>query len=258
MQVSLCPQGFLQLRWSRFARVLFTRSFAILPTVFVAAFKDVSHLTGMNDLLNVLQSILVRCGGENTPPAPQLHGLAAVPPSPGSPSSCPSPFCPSSPSPACAHSCRTSPTACECHSGGRHRGAERGAPAADILPLDHPAPPNHTTGAAGVWALRRYMFIPTCPEQPKRDRPRHCLLHPHPNATSNTPPQAPLGPQHPPGTASLAFRGWPKPLPRAPSWGCSMAVGYRDVPVGVLLTYNPRSPRPLCPVAHGVGALPWR
>lgn len=60
VQVLPCPQGFLQLRWSRFARVLFTRSFAILPTVFVAAFKDVSHLTGMNDLLNVLQSILVR------------------------------------------------------------------------------------------------------------------------------------------------------------------------------------------------------
>ncbi|NWR57353.1 NRAM1 protein, partial [Bucorvus abyssinicus] len=55
-------EGFLQLRWSRFARVLFTRSFAILPTVFVAAFKDVSHLTGMNDLLNVLQSLLVRGG----------------------------------------------------------------------------------------------------------------------------------------------------------------------------------------------------
>ncbi|KAJ7405672.1 Natural resistance-associated macrophage protein 1 [Pitangus sulphuratus] len=52
-------EGFLQLRWSRFARVLFTRSFAIVPTIFVAAFKDVSHLTGMNDLLNVLQSILL-------------------------------------------------------------------------------------------------------------------------------------------------------------------------------------------------------
>ncbi|XP_054066162.1 natural resistance-associated macrophage protein 1 isoform X2 [Rissa tridactyla] len=52
-------EGFLQLRWSRFTRVLFTRSFAILPTVFVAAFKDVIHLTGMNDLLNVLQSILL-------------------------------------------------------------------------------------------------------------------------------------------------------------------------------------------------------
>ncbi|NXI71370.1 NRAM1 protein, partial [Anseranas semipalmata] len=52
-------EGFLQLRWSRFARVLFTRSFAILPTLFVAAFRDVSQLTGMNDLLNVLQSILL-------------------------------------------------------------------------------------------------------------------------------------------------------------------------------------------------------
>ncbi|XP_050833050.1 natural resistance-associated macrophage protein 1 isoform X1 [Serinus canaria] len=52
-------EGFLQLRWSRFTRVLFTRSFAILPTILVAAFKDVSHLTGMNDLLNVLQSILL-------------------------------------------------------------------------------------------------------------------------------------------------------------------------------------------------------
>lgn len=65
-----CPQGFLQLRWSRFARVVFTRSFAILPTVFVAAFKDVSHLTGMNDLLNVLQSILVRGGGGASPAPP--------------------------------------------------------------------------------------------------------------------------------------------------------------------------------------------
>ncbi|XP_066855563.1 natural resistance-associated macrophage protein 1 isoform X5 [Anser cygnoides] len=52
-------KGFLQLRWSRFARVLFTRSFAILPTLFVAAFRDVSQLTGMNDLLNVLQSLLL-------------------------------------------------------------------------------------------------------------------------------------------------------------------------------------------------------
>uniref|UniRef100_A0A8B9UR01 Natural resistance-associated macrophage protein 1 n=1 Tax=Anas zonorhyncha TaxID=75864 RepID=A0A8B9UR01_9AVES len=52
-------EGFLRLRCSRFARVLFTRSFAILPTLLVAAFRDVTHLTGMNDLLNVLQSLLV-------------------------------------------------------------------------------------------------------------------------------------------------------------------------------------------------------
>ncbi|XP_052531925.1 natural resistance-associated macrophage protein 1 isoform X1 [Tympanuchus pallidicinctus] len=52
-------EGFLQMRWSRFTRVLFTRSLAILPTLFVAAFRDISQLTGMNDLLNVLQSILL-------------------------------------------------------------------------------------------------------------------------------------------------------------------------------------------------------
>ncbi|XP_051769302.1 natural resistance-associated macrophage protein 2-like isoform X2 [Ctenopharyngodon idella] len=52
-------EGFLNLRWSRFARVLLTRSIAILPTLLVAVFRDVQHLTGMNDFLNVLQSILL-------------------------------------------------------------------------------------------------------------------------------------------------------------------------------------------------------
>nr|XP_020647740.1 natural resistance-associated macrophage protein 1 isoform X5 [Pogona vitticeps] len=52
-------EGFLKLRWSRFARVVFTRCFAILPTVFIAAFKNVQALTGLNDILNVLQSILL-------------------------------------------------------------------------------------------------------------------------------------------------------------------------------------------------------
>ncbi|XP_030921473.1 natural resistance-associated macrophage protein 2-like [Geospiza fortis] len=62
-----CPQGgdspvtlshgFLNLRWSRFARVLLTRSIAITPTLFVAIFQDVEHLTGMNDFLNVLMSL---------------------------------------------------------------------------------------------------------------------------------------------------------------------------------------------------------
>lgn len=53
-------QGFLNLRWSRFARVLLTRSIAITPTLLVAVFQDVKHLTGMNDFLNVLQSMQVR------------------------------------------------------------------------------------------------------------------------------------------------------------------------------------------------------
>ncbi|XP_035998564.1 natural resistance-associated macrophage protein 2 isoform X1 [Fundulus heteroclitus] len=50
-------EGFLNLRWSRFARVLLTRSLAISPTLLVAIFQDVRHLTGMNDFLNVLQSM---------------------------------------------------------------------------------------------------------------------------------------------------------------------------------------------------------
>uniref|UniRef100_A0A8C9WPV6 Solute carrier family 11 member 2 n=1 Tax=Scleropages formosus TaxID=113540 RepID=A0A8C9WPV6_SCLFO len=50
-------EGFLNLRWSRFARVLLTRSVAIVPTLLVAVFQDVQHLTGMNDFLNVLQSM---------------------------------------------------------------------------------------------------------------------------------------------------------------------------------------------------------
>nr|XP_031363087.1 natural resistance-associated macrophage protein 2-like [Lonchura striata domestica] len=50
-------EGFLQLRWSRFARVLLTRSIAVTPTLFVAIFQDVEHLTGMNDFLNVLMSL---------------------------------------------------------------------------------------------------------------------------------------------------------------------------------------------------------
>ncbi|XP_072927283.1 natural resistance-associated macrophage protein 2-like isoform X2 [Hemitrygon akajei] len=50
-------EGFLNLTWSRFARVLFTRSIAIIPTLLVALFRDVESLTGMNDFLNVLQSM---------------------------------------------------------------------------------------------------------------------------------------------------------------------------------------------------------
>ncbi|XP_071350991.1 natural resistance-associated macrophage protein 2 isoform X1 [Trachinotus anak] len=50
-------EGFLNLRWSRFARVLLTRSIAITPTLLVAIFQDTRHLTGMNDFLNVLQSM---------------------------------------------------------------------------------------------------------------------------------------------------------------------------------------------------------
>ncbi|XP_078287604.1 natural resistance-associated macrophage protein 2-like [Rhinoraja longicauda] len=50
-------EGFLNLKWSRFARVVFTRSIAITPTFLVAIFQNVDTLTGMNDLLNVLMSL---------------------------------------------------------------------------------------------------------------------------------------------------------------------------------------------------------
>ncbi|XP_074169363.1 natural resistance-associated macrophage protein 1 isoform X3 [Rhinolophus sinicus] len=55
-------EGFLKLRWSRFTRVLLTRSCAILPTVLVAVFRDLRDLSVLNDLLNVLQSLLAEQG----------------------------------------------------------------------------------------------------------------------------------------------------------------------------------------------------
>ena len=51
-------QGFLKLRWSRFTQVLLTRSCNILPTV-LAVFRDLKDLSGLSDLLNVLQSLLL-------------------------------------------------------------------------------------------------------------------------------------------------------------------------------------------------------
>ncbi|XP_048379558.1 natural resistance-associated macrophage protein 2-like isoform X1 [Stegostoma tigrinum] len=50
-------EGFLNLKWSRFTRVVFTRTIAITPTLLVAVFQTVDTLTGMNDLLNVLMSL---------------------------------------------------------------------------------------------------------------------------------------------------------------------------------------------------------
>ncbi|XP_031572734.1 natural resistance-associated macrophage protein 2-like isoform X2 [Actinia tenebrosa] len=50
-------EGFLNISWARWKRVLFTRSIAIAPTLAVAFFEGVDDLTGMNDFLNVLQSL---------------------------------------------------------------------------------------------------------------------------------------------------------------------------------------------------------
>lgn len=50
-------EGFLNLRWKRWQRVLLTRSIAIVPTVFVAAYQGLSEITAMNELLNVIMSL---------------------------------------------------------------------------------------------------------------------------------------------------------------------------------------------------------
>lgn len=50
-------EGFLNIRWSRWKRVLFTRSIAITPTLIIAAFANINNLTNMNDMLNVVQSL---------------------------------------------------------------------------------------------------------------------------------------------------------------------------------------------------------
>ena len=50
-------EGFLNIKWPRWKRILFTRSIAIAPTLLVAIFADIRHLTNMNDILNVLQSL---------------------------------------------------------------------------------------------------------------------------------------------------------------------------------------------------------
>ncbi|VDM17272.1 unnamed protein product [Hydatigera taeniaeformis] len=50
-------EGFLNLRWKQWQRLLVTRSIAILPTLFVTFFEGIENLTEMNDLLNVLMSV---------------------------------------------------------------------------------------------------------------------------------------------------------------------------------------------------------
>lgn len=55
--------------------MLLTRSIAITPTLFVAIFQDVQHLTGMNDFLNILMSLQVRDRAQNSAWSPEHLGL---------------------------------------------------------------------------------------------------------------------------------------------------------------------------------------
>jgi len=50
-------EGFLKLSWPRWKRVLLTRSIAIAPTLALAFYEGINRLTGMNDYLNILQSL---------------------------------------------------------------------------------------------------------------------------------------------------------------------------------------------------------
>ncbi|XP_045603293.1 natural resistance-associated macrophage protein 2 isoform X2 [Procambarus clarkii] len=50
-------EGFLNLRWKRWQRVLLTRTIAITPTFFIAFYQNINDLTGMNDLLNAVMSL---------------------------------------------------------------------------------------------------------------------------------------------------------------------------------------------------------
>ncbi|XP_065365287.1 protein Malvolio isoform X2 [Calliphora vicina] len=50
-------EGFLNLQWPRWRRVLFTRLIAIVPTFFLALFSKMEDLTNMNDILNAVMSL---------------------------------------------------------------------------------------------------------------------------------------------------------------------------------------------------------
>lgn len=47
----------MDLRWSRWKRVLVTRMIAIIPTFCVAFFSQIEDLTGMNDVLNAVMAL---------------------------------------------------------------------------------------------------------------------------------------------------------------------------------------------------------
>lgn len=50
-------EGFLNLQWARWKRVLVTRMIAIIPTFLVAFYSKIEDLTGMNDILNAVMAL---------------------------------------------------------------------------------------------------------------------------------------------------------------------------------------------------------
>uniref|UniRef100_A0A182N8Y8 Uncharacterized protein n=1 Tax=Anopheles dirus TaxID=7168 RepID=A0A182N8Y8_9DIPT len=50
-------EGFLNLQWARWKRVLFTRTVAIMPAFYVAFYSRLEDLTKMNDILNAVMAL---------------------------------------------------------------------------------------------------------------------------------------------------------------------------------------------------------
>lgn len=50
-------EGFLNLQWARWKRVLFTRTIAIIPTFLLAFYSNIEDLTDMNDILNAVMML---------------------------------------------------------------------------------------------------------------------------------------------------------------------------------------------------------
>lgn len=50
-------EGFLNLQWARWKRVLVTRIIAIVPTFCLAFFSDLEDLSDMNDILNAIMTL---------------------------------------------------------------------------------------------------------------------------------------------------------------------------------------------------------
>ena len=50
-------EGFLNLHWARWKRVLLTRTIAIFPTLALSVFADLNDITSLNDYLNAIMSL---------------------------------------------------------------------------------------------------------------------------------------------------------------------------------------------------------
>ncbi|RWS12010.1 Protein Malvolio-like protein [Dinothrombium tinctorium] len=51
--------GFLQLKWLKWKRILFTRSVAIVPTLVIAFYTNIQHLSKLNDFVNAIMSLIL-------------------------------------------------------------------------------------------------------------------------------------------------------------------------------------------------------